>query len=348
MQQYFVPDIYVEHSALEQKPTIESFSSLYISKEIGSFCLEPIVLTSILDIEKYDFLSADLMLTHCIKVYFNNGGERLYILSMPDDFNEFENYLASRCDRLVDLESMAIVQLVETQEEIKLQNLLSRYCEKSHRVSVCSVADISIVDKLDNTTCFYPNMYDKNNNLIPSFVYATALFSFVGRTQNIADSVANIELKNCVKLSGDSVIKKGINRVINTHNQGIKLWGVRTLNSDIDFINTQRVLLYIKRTILYIIKWSIFEPNSEQLQEKLIRQIKNFLYKLYKNQALKGDTEAEAFSIVCDSRNNSTDDYSNGKINFDIGVSIAKPLEFIVIRFNRVENDNNQATINLT
>ena len=51
---------------------------------------------------------------------------------------------------------------------------------------------------------------------------------------------------------------------------------------------------------------------------------------------------------MSDARNNTTDDYNNGKINFDIGVSIAKPLEFIVIKFNRVQNDDNQSTINLT
>jgi hypothetical protein len=243
---------------------------------------------------------------------------------------------------------MAIVTLVKTTQDIEMQNILSHYCKKTHRLCMCSIADVSLATKLDNTSCFYPNMYDKYNNIIPSFVYATALLNFVAKTKNVADSVANIELNNCVGLTDESVDIKGINRVVNNNNSGIRLWGVRTLNSDIEFINTQRVLFYIKRTILYITRWSIFEPNSEQLQEKLIRQIKNFLYGLYKNQALKGEVEQEAFTIVSDARNNTTDDYNNGKINFDIGVSIAKPLEFIVIRFNRVQNDDNQSTINLT
>lgn len=346
MQQYFVPDVYVEHTATELKPTIESFSSLYLCEELGINCLEPIVLSSTIDIQKYDFLTDDLMLTHCISAYFENGGERLYLLSMPQNMEEFDSYISSRCDRLVDLESMAIVKLIDTQDDVKNQNLLSKYCKKSHRISICSIANDKLIKELHNTIAFYPNMHDKNSNLIPSFVYATALFSFVGRTQNVANSVANIELRNCVELVGENI--EGINSVANDNNLGIRLWGVKTLNSEIKFINTLRVLYYAKRSILQMAKWSIFESSDDVLREKLTRQIKNFLYRLYKNQALKGSTEQEAFSIVCDERNNSEDDYKNGKINFDIGVSIAKPLEFIVIRFNRVQNDNNQATINLT
>jgi phage tail sheath protein FI len=69
---------------------------------------------------------------------------------------------------------------------------------------------------------------------------------------------------------------------------------------------------------------------------------------MWKNGALQGNREEEAFMLMCDERNNSIEDENSGHLNIDIAVSISKPLEYIVIHLNRVQNDHDHANINLS
>ena len=69
---------------------------------------------------------------------------------------------------------------------------------------------------------------------------------------------------------------------------------------------------------------------------------------MWKNGALQGALEEEAFTLLCDKRNNSIEDENAGRLNIHIAVSISKPLEYIVIHLNRVQNDHNHANINIS
>lgn len=371
MMQHPFPGIYIEQGLNEKSVQIESYSTLFLSFTVGTQCDKPIVLNSVLDIEKYTFLHEDYALTKSIKVYFENAGKRLYILSYPSDENElysrdrYKKYLSNRCDALVDIETIVAVDLFDKvlsrEKYLYLQNTISEYCEQSSRISISDlpqVYDEEYHQELYNTVSFYPWLIDKENNVIAPSVYAAALFNKVAIDENIARSIANRVLESAVDSSIvikqetlEKLYQEGVTPMLYFRDEGYKIWGVKTLqffDDKFDYLNTLRVFRYIKRTLYQISRQYVFEPNNYDLKNRLLRQIKTFLMPMWKKGALQGDKEDEAFMIICDERNNSVEDANLGRLNIDIAVSISKPLEYIVIHLNRVQNDHDHANINIS
>ena len=370
MQQPF-PGIYIEHGINEKTVQIESYSTLFLSFTVGTQCDRPIVLNSQLDMEQYPFLHKDYPLTKRIKVYFSNGGKRLYLLSQPTDekvlFNqdEYIKYLSHRCDVMVDVEIIVGIDIFDKsfskEQFLKIQNNISIYCEQSSRISISDLPkkfEDEYHKYLYNTVAFYPWLMDKEGNAIPSSIYASALFHKVAKNENISRSIANRVLEFAIdsasditEKKGQTLYKEGVTPILYFRDEGYKIWGVRTLNFEneqFEYLNTLRVFRYIKRTLYQIAKQYVFEPNNYDLKNKMLRQIKNFLMPMWKSGALQGVSEEEAFVVLCDERNNSIEDENGGRLNIDIAVSISKPLEYIVIHLNRVQNDHNHANINIS
>jgi hypothetical protein len=346
-----------------------STSTLFLSLSVGTQCDRAILLNSYPDINKYDFFQQNFTITKAIKAYFKNGGKKLYILSMPwkksvlEDSLKLQEYMAKRCDNLYDLETICLIDIFDTDYKDKfdldlikkIQYSLISYCHNIHKIFLLDLPqDISdyqsYISIFNNTNIYYPWLVS-GSGVLPSSVYASAIMSKVANELNISNSIANIELKDCIDLAidttdiNDELYKNNINPIISITNNGNRIWGVKSIDGD--SVNTTRVLKYIKRVLLKNSKQYIFEPNNQHLRDKVLRQTNNFLFYIYKTGALKGATQAEAFKIVCDDSNNSQKDIENGILNIDIYVAIAKTLEYIHIRLNRVQNETNQASLNI-
>ena len=370
--QYPFPGIYIERGLNEKSIQYASYSTLFLSFTVGTQCDEAIVISSLIEIEKYSFLDESYSLTKSIKTYFKNGGKRLYLLSQPSDESilldrdKYNDYLSKRCDALVDVETIIVVDLFDKKDlslenSIDIQNNISAYCEKSSRISISDLPKEyreSYSKELETTVSFYPWLIDKNSYLVPPSVYASALFNKVAVEENIALSIANRVLENAVddnsKLKKEKLeifYKQGVNPILYFRDEGYKIWGIKTvgfLDDKFEYLNTLRVFRYIKRTLYQIARQYVFEPNNYDLKHRMLRNIKTFLLPMWKNGALQGSKEEEAFVIVCDERNNSTDDVNSGHLNIDIAISISKPLEYIVIHLNRIQNDYDHANINIS
>lgn len=370
MNQYLTPGIYIKHHTAIETKSIKNFASLFLSFALKESS-KPIVLNSLSEIAKFDFLRDDLLITKAIKVFFENGGKKLYLLSLLQngifDINGFQKLLSKNCDSLIDLETIVAVDIFDSQfynkivserETILLQNEISKYSKNSFRISISDLPmeySSEYLNGLYETIIYYPWIINSQNSKIPPSIYAVSLFSKVALDDGVYVSIANRELKNAIdttkKLNKNEIeelYKSEINPIIRNINDGVKIWGVKTFNSHIKVVNTLRVLNYIKRNIQHIAKWYIFEPNDEYLKEKLTRDFDNFLFELWQEGSLKGEASEEAYQIICDERNNTIEDYQKGRLNIDVAISITKPLEFILINLNRVQNDGNQATINIS
>ena len=379
--QHPFPGVYIEKGLNERTIQYKSYSTLFLSFTVGTQCEEAIVLHKLADIEKYSFLDESYLLTKSIKDYFNNGGKRLYLLSQPTedeilfDKDNYIKYLSKKSDTLIDIETIVAVDLFTKELAlnvcIDIQNSISEYCEKSSRISISDLpkeydaiysealtGSKPYFEELKTTVSFYPWLIDKEGNSISSSVYAAALFNKVAVEENIALSIANRVLENAiddnVKLEEENLelfYKKGINPIIYFRDEGYKIWGIKTLgfsDDKFEYLNTLRVFRYIKRTLYQIARQYVFEPNNYDLKHRMLRNIRTFLLPMWKNGALQGSKEEEAFMIMCDERNNSIDDENSGYLNIDIAVSISKPLEYIVIHLNRVQNDYDHANINIS
>src|SRR6185503_12552818 len=84
--------------------------------------------------------------------------------------------------------------------------------------------------------------------------------------------------------------------------RGIRLWGARTMSSDPEwkYVNVRRLFLFVEESIDEGTQWVVFEPNTASTWARVQRTITSFLTTVWRNGALMGATQAEAFFVKCD------------------------------------------------
>jgi phage tail sheath protein FI len=83
----------------------------------------------------------------------------------------------------------------------------------------------------------------------------------------------------------------------------------------------------------------VFEPNAEELWARVRRSIEIFLVRVWRNGALMGVTQDEAFFVKCDRTTMTQDDIDNGRLICLIGVAPVKPAEFVIFRIGQFTAD---------
>jgi len=132
----------------------------------------------------------------------------------------------------------------------------------------------------------------------------------------------------------DVLNPRGINAIRRFPGRGIRLWGARTLSSDAlwKYVNVRRLFIFLEHSIYDGTQWVVFEPNDERLWARVIDTIRIFLRSQWRQGALFGATEQEAFFITCDRTTMSQDDIMNGRLICEIGVRPVYPAEFVIFR----------------
>lgn len=130
---------------------------------------------------------------------------------------------------------------------------------------------------------------------------------------------------------------KGINIIRHRPFAGIRIWGARTIASDPlwNYINVRRLFLMVERSVRDAIQWAVFMPNTAATRADLKSTIASFLYRLWKEGALDGDTWGDAFEVQCDSQNNPDVDVRAGLLTVDVQMRPVFPAEFIRVRFQQ-------------
>ena len=118
---------------------------------------------------------------------------------------------------------------------------------------------------------------------------------------------------------------------------GIRLTGARTLAGDPDYrqLSVRRLLILLRRVLLAQMQWAVFEPNGPALWREIRLLLDAYLRQLYRQGAMRGATEAEAFFVRCDEVLNPPYEQERGRLSAEVGVALAEPLEFIVLRLAR-------------
>ena len=95
---------------------------------------------------------------------------------------------------------------------------------------------------------------------------------------------------------------RGVNAIRRFPGRGIRVWGARTLstNSLWKYVSVRRLFIFLERSIYEGTQWVVFEPNDERLWERVKDTIRLFLRTQWRNGALMGLTEEQAFTIACD------------------------------------------------
>ena len=124
-----------------------------------------------------------------------------------------------------------------------------------------------------------------------------------------------------------------INCIRSFAGDGIVVWGARTLSKgEYKYIPVRRLMMYIESSLMSGLRWTVFKPNDTDLWNASKGAVEAFLGGIWSSKGLKGSSTKEAFFVVCDSTNNTSDTVDEGKMFIDIGIAPLKPAEFVIFR----------------
>lgn len=133
----------------------------------------------------------------------------------------------------------------------------------------------------------------------------------------------------------------GVNCIISKPNKGIIVWGARSLASDPAkrYVSDVRYDLMVRKSLYEGTQWAIFEPNDENLWDKVDTSLRSFLDTQWRSGALRGSSEDEAYYVKCDSELNDETAINNGQLVAEIGYAKQKPAEFVIIKIVQKQNN---------
>lgn len=180
-------------------------------------------------------------------------------------------------------------------------------------------------------------------NLPPSG-FICGIYARSDRERGVFKAPANEVVRSAVGF--EQVLSKGQQEILNPagvnclrffEGRSYRVWGARTASSDLEwkYVNVRRYFIYLEQSIGLGTQWAVFEPNGERLWAGVRSSITDFLYKEWKNGALRGARPEEAFFVRCDRSTMTQNDLDNGRLICLIGVAPIKPAEFVIFRIGQ-------------
>lgn len=111
------------------------------------------------------------------------------------------------------------------------------------------------------------------------------------------------------------------------------IFGSRTLRSDAvtRYISARRTLIYARSALVQASLFAPFENNDPMLWNRLASEADKICRQLFAQGGLKGTTKNQAYFITCDSTNNTAATVAAGEVHLQVGLSLQRPAEFVVI-----------------
>jgi phage tail sheath protein FI len=117
---------------------------------------------------------------------------------------------------------------------------------------------------------------------------------------------------------------------------GVCAMGSRTLEQgEFEQINIRRTFIYLRTSMQLGTRWVVFAGNTKATRARVRRSLSGFLKNEWRKGNLEGDTEADAFYVICDERNNTAYTINEGKMYIRVGVKIPKTTEFVIIEIEQ-------------
>jgi phage tail sheath protein FI len=179
------------------------------------------------------------------------------------------------------------------------------------------------------------------NTYVPPSGHMAGIWARSDATRGVHKAPANEVVRGAVdvetritKAEHDLLNPVGVNCIRAFPGRGIRVWGARTLSSDPAwrYVNVRRLFNYVEASILAGTQWVVFEPNDHELWGRMIRTINGFLYRVWADGALFGETAQQAFYVKCDDETNPSESIEAGQVVCEIGIAPVKPAEFVVFR----------------
>lgn len=127
---------------------------------------------------------------------------------------------------------------------------------------------------------------------------------------------------------------RGVNVIRRFPGRGIRVWGARTLSSNPlwRYVSVRRLFIFIERSIYDGTQWVVFETNDQRLWARVKQTVTLFLRTQWREGALFGAKEEEAFLVNVGENTMTPDDRLNGRLIIEVGIAPVRPAEFVIFR----------------
>lgn len=150
------------------------------------------------------------------------------------------------------------------------------------------------------------------------------------------------KINNCKQLafnpnkeSRDALYKNNINPVVSFVNEGVMLYGDRTMQvkpSAFSYINVRRLFITLEKAIGRMAKLQLFEFNDAFTRNQFVSLVEPYLRQV---KARRGIYD---FKVVCDESNNTNETINNAEFVASIFVKPARSINFVSLNFVAVRS----------
>lgn len=206
----------------------------------------------------------------------------------------------------------------------------------------------------ENAALFYPwvevsdpaGIGRNPRRMVPPSGHMAGIFARTDVTRGVWKAPAGIESivngavdvqHRLVDADQDLLNPIGVNCIRQFPGIGIVNWGARTLAADPEwrYINVRRMGLFLKASIKRGLYWAVFEPNDQELWDRIRININAFMLGLFRQRAFQGATPDEAFVVKCDRETNPQELIDQGIVTAQVAWAPLKPAEFVVIEISQ-------------
>ena len=311
---------------------------------------------------------ANSYLASAVRGFFENDGLICYVLPLTDD--GVTSPLKALRDGLAAVRDLDDVDLVCAPDIMRtagpavdptlasvtaLQLEVLDHCQRAgDRFAILDgmpQADVSLVEQQraaltgDCGAVYYPWLWvrglDGQMLYAPPCGHMAGIYSRSDQRVGVHKAPANEALDGVFDLRvnlNDQVIgrlsQQDINCLCAFPGRGFRVWGARTLSADPAwrYVNARRIFLTVTRWIERFMAELVYDLNDVRLWVRIMRELTAYLDDLFRQGAFKGRTPDEAFFVKCDSETNPPDVIDAGTVVAIIGLALAAPAEFIVVR----------------
>ena len=306
-------------------------------------------------------------LASAVRGFFENGGLLCYVVRLDDDADSLLTALRTGLAALDGTDSIDLVCApdimiwagsAEAPDVAAATALQAELLAGSQRVygrfailDAVLTSDSGIVERQRSAltsqdgALYHPWLWAPdavgNSRYMPPCGHVAGVYARSDQQSGVHKAPANEILEGVLDLrailADDEVGRlygNAVNCVRSMPGRGIRVWGARTLSDDPAWqhIGARRVFLTMSRWLERFMTGLVFEPNDIRLWVRIMRELTAYLDGLYQGGALKGRSPDEAFFVKCDSETNPPEVTGAGMVVTQVGVAVAAPAEFVVVR----------------
>jgi len=311
----------------------------------------PTLITSFTEYQQtFGGAAPDLNITRAVRGFFDNGGQRCYVLHV-------QSGAASAAQILAPLDHLTDISMVSCPDEHSIPGMtaaLVAHCE-NHRdrvaVLAATMGSTYVNDPPQEAQSGFAAFYapwvlvasSRGGPAAPVHPGGHVAGAIAANDLNRGVWVApgNLPLAGIVGLEQQinaaqaSVLnQRGIDTLRNIPPNGCRVWGARTTSSDPEwqYLNVRRYLIYLEQSLQQGLQWAVFEPNGGVLWANVRQVVENFLLNQFRSGALQGTTPQQAYFVRCDLTTMAQADLDNGQVNCLVGVAPLTPAQFVVFQ----------------